>query len=648
MPARAVAQGLEQRLRVRLRITEEARALHAVLWETMREQDALVFDAETLVSQYPAMSNTQAIEPIAQRRMRTVVAVAAPETSLDGLQFDAYDPVPEIRRVRQALSPRQPTVIESGSVSLANLIGELRRGCDVLYLVCHGFLDAGEPQILLESPSGAAERVSGRDLASGFASLDRVPRLVILVSCSSAGDLERHGDVMATLGPRLAGTGVAAVMAMRGSVSMDTIGVFMPAFFRELVLNDGQVDLATARAREAARDHDWWSPTLFMRLRSGRLWKGSRVGRVGGRFEQLSSLLDDVNDHKFTPILGPGLTDAVLGSRHQIAQDWAEDFEYPMVTRASDDLPQVAQFLAINQGKPDKPRIQLAHYLRNELWANYGAGLPYRSEKDLAKFSLGRLVRECYELHYSDLKQIDSQIEDPHALLAELPAAVYVTTQPWTLMADAIRARGGRPQVETFPWRRIDPEASSAEVAEQQRLANEVPAWDVWEGPAELRREIEEAGWPLSVFDVDPDYVPSVSEPLVYHLFGHIARPPTIVMAEDDYFDFLIAASRDAEGEGMLERVRTAFSNTALVFLGFRLDEWAFRVLFRHIARIEGRRPQRHTSVAVQIDPENAPEQSLSRARDYLEQYMQSSSITIFWGSAEDFIAELRDAWRRG
>ena len=81
------------------------------------------------------------------------------------------------------------------------------------------------------------------------------------------------------------------------------------------------------------------------------------------------------------------------------------------------------------------------------------------------------------------------------------------------------------------------------------------------------------------------------------------------------------------------------------MFLGFRLDEWDFRVLFRSIVNQEGDRRGEHTHVAVQIDPEEGRTMEPERARRYLERYFQSSNITIYWGSTESFIKELRDAW---
>jgi hypothetical protein len=86
-----------------------------------------------------------------------------------------------------------------------------------------------------------------------------------------------------------------------------------------------------------------------------------------------------------------------------------------------------------------------------------------------------------------------------------------------------------------------------------------------------------------------------------------------------------------------------------LLFLGFRLDEWDFRVLFRTILAQGGKRKlsERLKHVAVQLDPEEGRHADPEKARHYLQEYFQMAHIHIYWGGVEDFLAELRDRWRR-
>ena len=129
-----------------------------------------------------------------------------------------------------------------------------------------------------------AERLDGSSLVSWLSELKQPPRLVVLVSCQSAGtgqddtaDSARHnrGRALGALGPRLGASGVPAVLAMHGNVTMATVEAFMPTFFSELQ-KDGLVDRAVAVARGAVRDRpDAWAPVLYMRLKRGSLWSQS-------------------------------------------------------------------------------------------------------------------------------------------------------------------------------------------------------------------------------------------------------------------------------------------------------------------------------------------------------------------------------------
>ena len=186
----------------------------------------------------------------------------------------------------------------------------MRRGFDVLYLVCHGYVVGDEPVLLLVDEDGHAAPLLGSELIGQLRDLSRLPRLVFLASCQSAGaGADRRSEdagVLAALGPRLAEVGVPAVVAMQGNITMTTAAAFTKAFFKSLD-EDGLVDRATAVARAAVRDRpDWWVPALFMRLKSGRLWYLPGTAPGGERFDKWPSLITDLKVGKCTPVIGPG------------------------------------------------------------------------------------------------------------------------------------------------------------------------------------------------------------------------------------------------------------------------------------------------------------------------------------------------------
>jgi hypothetical protein len=631
-------------LRVRLFVGPSATTLHRTHWETMldpRDGSPVLTDENIVFSRYLSSNDWRPVRLRPKGALRALVVVSGP-TDLDRFQARVLAPVAvedEVERAQNGLSPLPSRVLANhGEVTEGRLFDELRDGCDILYLVCHGYLAGDEPYLILENEDGTAARIRGGNLVDRIRDLTRVPRLVVLASCQSAGlggdARSNDAGVLAALGPRLAEAGVPAVLAMQGDISMETVSRFMPTFFHELQ-RDGQIDRAMAAARGAIRDrHDWWAPALFMRLRSGRIWYESGFGRTGERFDQFPALVHEITNHRCTPILGPGLSDQLLGSRQEMAQRWAKNFHFPMAPHSRDDLPQVAQYLAVSQSY-EFPRDELGQHVRAALVEGYRDQLPqdYYRDRKVKDLPLNKLLSDVWRIRYPEGSL------DPYAVLAKLPLPLYVTTQPANLLAEALRAEGKDPQVEPCRWKRLDDDDPWDE-----RPGTDTPEWAfVVEHDPDKCRVALQAGWPTSVFQRDRSYRPDEHRPLVYHLFGHLARRRSLVITEDDYFDFLIGITRDRDL--VPSGVRRAFADSSLMFLGFRLDEWDFRVLFRSIVNQEGDRRKEHTHVAVQIDPEEGSTIEPDRARAYLEKYFQGSNITIYWGSTESFIKQLHDAW---
>jgi len=144
----------------------------------------------------------------------------------------------------------------------------------------------------------------------------------------------------------------------------------------------------------------------------------------------------------------------------------------------------------------------------------------------------------------------------------------------------------------------------------------------------------------------NPNYDPRPDEPLVFHLHGHYSVPKSLVLTEDDYIDYLVRLAgesfqRDARSQtGLLPNyVYSRLRNNPLLFVGYGLHDWTFLVLFRILLRgIPASERRRH--VSVQIDPR---ERRRVAARSYIEQYLRSQSIQVFWESAETFAEKLKE-----
>ncbi len=502
----------------------------------------------------------------------------------------------ELKRAKDALGEIQ--IVEViGPETLSRLIEQLHEEFDILYLVAHGAVIDGDAVLWLEDASGDSDRRPGRDLVDRLCELPRPPRLVVLASCQSGdtGARAGEGDALVALGPRMAEAGIPAVVAMQGNVSMTTVERFMPVFFREL-RRDGQIDRAMAAARFEVRDRtDFASPVLFLRLTSGRIWYVPGFARGPDQeFDLWPGLLTYLKPRKpkCLPILGSGLLERYLGSTREFARRWAERNHFPLASHAREDLPQVSQYLSVSF-KASALRAMFEEEMSDALRRQLGRNGPESSADGT------RSASDCLSQAGTVRRQKDSA--EPHRVLAALPFPIYLTTNSDHLLVEALREAGKQPEVGLCPWS-------------------------------------ENVDWSESIFapDRNPDFRPSVDCPLVYYLFGRLDDPRSLVLTEDDYFDYLIGLIRNNELVPAV--VRRALVDSCLLFLGFRLDDWDFRVLFRSLMAQGGRqRSTDYAHVAVQLDPEEGRNLDPEAARRFLQHYFEIADIRIYWGHVDDF-----------
>src|SRR5215213_6891404 len=510
--ARSSAASLDVPLRLRLLVGPSAPELHSLRWETLRdpEDDAPLLNGEQILfSRYLNSGDWRPVKLRPKGELRALVAVANP-SDLAKYKLAAVDVAGELERARVGLGDIPVALLgeleraragpgdipvttlsadsQGGFTTLNNLAARLRDGFDILYLVCHGALVRGEPRIWLEDEAGATAVVSGAELVQRLQELAERPRLIVLASCQSAGTGEdapgADGAALAALGPRLAEAGIPAVLAMQGQVTMRTVAQFMPVFFRELQ-RDGQIDRAMAVARGAIRARDdAWMPVLIMRLKSGRIWYIPGFGDDRQAFEKWPALLRSIRRSQCTPIIGSHLGAALLGTSNEIAQSWAETYHFPMAPHQREDLPQVAQYLTVNQ---DARFVceGLMEYLHQELLRRYGSQLPDLPDD----VSLSELFAAV------GVQRRAQDPADPYKVLAELSCPLYITTDASNLLEEALKAAGKDAQTELCRWN-------------------------------------EDVELLPSIYDDDPDYRPSIERPLVFHLFGINDEPDSLVLTE--------------------------------------------------------------------------------------------------------------------
>jgi hypothetical protein len=630
--ARTLPQGND--LRVRLFINRSAPELHKLRWETLydprddHKDSWLVNNQSVLFSRYLRSHDWRPIKLRRKEKLRALVAIANPSDlasrKTDDHRFTEVDVKGELERAQKSLGATIKKELVSDHdpaspkrVTLTRLVNELSKGYDILYLVCHGALTKDKknklvPHLWLEDDDGTASVESGLEFVDRLFKLPTQPRLIVLASCQSAGTggEARDSDVegaLASLGPKLAEAGIPAVLGMQGDVTMKTVADFMPEFFKKLN-EHGHVEKAMAAARYIVTSrHDSWMPVLFTRLRTGRIWyvPGFRSGDGNQDFARWPALLESIRDEACTPIIGSGVLESLLGSSHDIARNWADDYRFPMAPHDREDLPHVAQFLKFTLMK-SFPYNGISKYLHQQIIERYDDILTPELRKLKAKE-----VSKLLEFVGKDRRE--HNLDEPHRVLSRLPFKVYITTNLDNLLSEALHEVKKTPHTELCPWNEF------------------------------IERQSEDGD----------ESEPTVQDPLVYHLFGQLNEPDSIVLTEDDYFDYLIGVT---ENKSLIhDEVLRAKTDSLLLFLGFQIDDWAFRVIFRSIMRMPGvkaglRRGKNAEikHVAVQINPDEDRILDPVRARRYLEEYFNDSKISIYWGSAEDFVRDLREQWNSG
>jgi hypothetical protein len=290
----------------------------------------------------------------------------------------------------------------------------------------------------------------------------------------------------------------------------------------------------------------------------------------------------------------------------ELITQWARFIKYPMSDRSN--LARVAQYYFVDRNEDLSARTGIFSFLNKFLWT--------MAETEVKDPALAAGLRNGIEsMSFSDLvKTLDypkfpDGTEDPLRLLARFPLPYYITTSQSEFVERALEAEGKKPRTQICFW--------SGEMAN-------------------IRKEHR---------TITGKFNESITNPVVYHLYGLEDYPQTLVLSEDDYINFLISIAEDTNNlhPKIPLYLRKAVKGSQLVLIGFRLSDWDFRVLFRLMMkfRIDGFSPR---GMLIQLeDREN--QEAKEKAVEYLRQYFNKKSFDIEWNDSDSFIEELWNEW---
>jgi hypothetical protein len=192
--------------------------------------------------------------------------------------------------------------------------------------------------------------------------------------------------------------------------------------------------------------------------------------------------------------------------------------------------------------------------------------------------------------------------------LADLNLPIYLTTNYDDFLTRALKAADRTPWVEVCRWN------------------------------SQLQEELE--GY--------ADGQPSMERPLVFHLHGQLSNESSLLVTEDDYIDFTVSLGQQGADSVIPHWIRRALSRTTLLFVGYSLEDWNFRVLMRQLMKQQKvQRYEQALSLSIQLSDTNIPLDQRPKAERFLADYLGTSAIRIYWGRAEPFLEELDQRCRR-
>ena len=620
--------------RVRLRINPQLARLHPIQWELLRVPDdgvgvEIALRTDTPFSRY-LPQDRQPGRAIVSRPIRVLVAVANP-AGLKSFGLAEVDAKAEFASLINATagikdadgrSAIQFDLLEA-PCTLDNIRDRLNTGYHVLHFVGHGVFAAATPKapegaaLLLPSATGEATPVAdtavaamiGNHLAGTAANPDPL-RLVFLESCETAR--RSANDAFRGLAPKLVEAGVAAVIAMQDLIEVKTARPFAATFYRQL-LRHGLVDLACNEARGAVKAQKLRGadvPVLFMRLRSGELFRVEGEIRGDGQATFWTRLLNRIARNTCIPFLGPRVNRGILPSPETIAVELAVGNGYRLADR--DNLARVAQFEAFKD--PEAFRATFLDVIKQSLCRTVGSAAAL-DQKSRAQKSLSSLVRDIgWETLTGGIDEL--RIYDQ---LAALDLPIYITSNVDPFMFEALRHR---------------------HAANRDRVHRIGPRW----------RKTTEGALTHSLLNPEP----SNDTPYVLHLNGfddeqEPSQLDDIALSEDDMMAAFVRLARD-QAEILPSNILTPLANSSWMFIGYNLQDWEFRLallgLLQPIARADAKN---RLHVGVQFDSA-ASAGGLSEAdvQKYLQDYLgKRFNITVYWGTPGQFVSELYERFTK-
>jgi len=585
--------------RIRINIDPTARDLHAVRWDTLpyswRDQKG-DYNKDYFVSHH-VCSCTEYWSAASIKPRPPQMSIATATLGVNLTDGDC-----------QFLEERQKHLEQEGIkcsplMKFDNLSDLGTVNASVLSLIIAPTNDVNNPGFIIKNEDDVHNPVCNEEELRDEVRKMRHKPQIITIECAPI----RHNEtpnvddkIIQMIASSLPESGICAVIFRQADMSDDAWKQFLLAFLTS-IQKHGNIDKAHHQARVAILNTgEVWKADLITRLRTGAIWYQPRF--LDNKVDVWNKILKSyIEDGFCIPVIGPGISDYLIQSREEVARRWADECNYPLASLERGVLRKIAQYVGTSFHAAAPEEQYLKHIIKCAV-DRYGPGnLPKKPRsKDLYDY--------MSELWHEEIAKYPQGELGPYQLLAKLRAPIYFTTTFNNFLSVAL--------------------SSQEKIETRDRILS------LEEGMSNYYDDSD-----------DKRFVLDGHRPLVYHLFGRLDRDQhhnNLILSEDQHFDFLLKFNEN--WNALPWKVRGRFSESSLLFLGFHLDSWDFRILFRAIQAFEGNRQLRKIPhVAVQIDPDDDRIKDPERTRDYLIAHFSQISINahIYFGSAHDFLKQL-------
>ncbi|MGC2571778.1 MAG: SIR2 family protein [Candidatus Nitrosopolaris sp.] len=486
----------------------------------------------------------------------------------------------------------------------------------LLYFSCHGIKD-DEGQLHFATSDTYRKRLHSTAVSAGWVNgimnRSRSKRQVLLLDCcysgafakgmvAKAGDKEMHtkehfdghGRIILTASDSMQYSFEGDDLKEVGAPAAD-LSVFTQAIVQGLKTGEADRNKDGHISSDELYEYTFEKVTNKTPLQKPSKWtlgvegdiiiahstKTTAAGIVSLWWKELRNqqFLEKIRRQDCIPFIGLEACKPWIPAANVIANQWAQAYRYPFrLTDLPDQLPRVAQFLAIKEGGRQVP-------------------------KDLLSHELGRIVAPDFHL--------DQFRDTPPAVLADLNLPIYITTNYDHFIEEALKSRGKEPISDFCRW--------SEDLVD---YANE----------KEINPEI---------YKEMSDYKPTNAYPLVYHLHGDIDYPFSMVLTKEDYDNFVLFLNREEFSRRVLPLViRREIISKPLLLIGYTIDEpmpLDLSVIFQTV--ITSGRDRGKKGIIVSGNTNIRDEVVKKYLEDYTNQIL---NLNVYWGDSFSFSIDLR------